>query len=344
MKAVFYTESGGPEVLNYKEVPDPIPGPGDVVIDVAATSLNRLDVLQRNGWFQMPGFSYPHISGMDVAGTVSEIGEEVTNAKLGDRVVVDPSLAGVSDNSSLSGRGDLYGELGIIGANADGGYAEKCLVPVSHIYPIPDAMSFEYAATFPTCYLTAAHALFKVGKLQKGETVIIHAAGSGVGVAAIQLAKNAGATVLATAGTDEKCERALGLGASHVMNNREGDLAAWARDITQGVGVNMVMDCVGTALFGPSLFALGVHGRLVNCGNASGDEAVIPSLGYVFHSGITIHGSDPYEPSEFEPTWKEFCSGDYKVEIDSVYPLENAGEAQDKMLSGDFFGKIILNP
>ena len=344
MKAVFYTEPGGVEVLKYQDMPDPSPGPGDVVVDVAATSLNRLDVLQRNGWFQMPGFSYPHIAGMDVAGTVYEIGEEVSDVKVGDRVVVDPSLAGVSESSSHAGRGDLFGELGIIGANADGGYAEKCLVPATHVYLMPDDMEFNDAATFPTCYMTAAHALFKVGNLQEGETVIIHAAGSGVGVAAIQLAKNSGATVLATAGSESKCEKAADLGATHVMNNREGDVAGWARELTDGAGVNMVMDCVGTALFGASLFALGVHGRLVNCGNASGDEAVIPSLGYVFHSGITIHGSDPYEPSEFSPIWKEFCSGEYKVEIDSSYPLENAGEAQEKMLSGDFFGKIVLNP
>ena len=160
------------------------------------------------------------------------------------------------------------------------------------MYKIPDQISFEDAATFPTCYLTAHHALFETGKLQEGETVIIHAAGSGVGVAAIQLAKNAGATVFATAGSDEKCEKALGLGASNAMNNREGDLAGWARELTQGAGVDMVMDCVGTALFGASLFAIGVHGRLVNCGNASGDEATIPSLGYLFHSGISIIGSN----------------------------------------------------
>ena len=344
MKAVFYTEPGGIEVLKYQEVDDPVPERGDVVVEVAATSLNRLDVLQRNGWFQMPGFVYPHIAGMDVAGTVSEIGSEVSNLKIGDRVVVDPSLAGVSENSLLQGRGDLFGDLGIIGANVDGGYAEKCLAPSSHVYKIPDQISFEDAATFPTCYLTAHHALFETGKLQEGETVIIHAAGSGVGVAAIQLAKNAGATVFATAGSDEKCDKALELGASNAMNNREGELAEWARGLTQGAGVDMVMDCVGTALFGASLFAIGVHGRLVNCGNASGDEATIPSLGYLFHSGISIIGSDPYEPSEFGPVWEEFCSGDYQVEIDSTYPLEAAGEAQEKMLSGDFFGKIILTP
>ncbi len=344
MKAMFYTEAGGPEVLQYANVADPEPGTGDVIVDVAATSLNRLDVVQRNGWFQMPGFVYPHIAGMDVAGTVSAVGDNVTGVSVGDRVVVDPSLAGVADDSKLTGRGDLYGDLGVIGGTVDGGYAEKCLVPASHVYAVPDDMSLTTAATFPTCYLTAAHALFDVGGLTAGETLMIHAAGSGLSTAGIQLAKHAGATVLATAGTDEKCERALALGADYVLNNRTGDVAGFAREHTEGAGVNMVFDHVGTALFGASLFGLGVHGRLVNCGNSSGDEATIPSLGYLFHSGIKIMGSDPYRPEEFGPVWDIFCSGDFEVVIDSEFALEDAGEAQNKMLASDFFGKIVLKP
>lgn len=341
---MFYTEPGGHEVFQYAEVPDPEPDPGDIIIDVAATSLNRLDVMQRNGWFQMPGFTYPHIAGMDVSGTVRAIGDEVTNVGVGDRVVIDPSLAGVSDNSKLAGMGDRYGELGIIGGTVAGGYAEQCLAPASHAYIVPDHVSLEDAATFPTCYLTAAHALFPVGGLTAGETVLIHAAGSGVSTAGIQLAKDAGATVLATAGTDEKCERALTLGADHVLNNRTGDVAGWAREITQGAGVEMVFDHVGTALFGASLFATGVKGRLVNCGNASGDEATIPSLGYLFHSGISIIGSDPYGPDEMGPLWDKFCSSDFEVVIDSEFALQDAAAAQDKMLASDFFGKILLKP
>ena len=225
MKATYYEEAGGPEVLTYGDLPDPEPGAVDVVVEVGACSLNRLDVVQRNGWFQMPGFSYPHVAGMDVAGTVVEVGDAVDGVAVGDRVVVDPSLAGVDDRSKLGGMGDLFGELGIIGGTVAGGYAERCLVPASHVYPVPDEMPIEHAATFPTCFLTASHALFDVGKLAAGETVMIHAAGSGVSTAGIQLAKHAGATVLATAGTDEKCERALARGADHVLNNRTGDVA-----------------------------------------------------------------------------------------------------------------------
>ena len=344
MKAVRYRQTGGPEVLEYVDVPDPEPGPVDVVIDVAATALNRLDVVQRNGWYNLPGFALPHIAGMDVAGVVSQVGSEVEGVAVGDRVVVDPSLAGVDDRSKLGGLGDLFGELGIIGATVDGGYAEKCLVPASHVHEVPEHITLEQAAPFATCFVTAAHALFDVGKLEAGETVMIHAAGSGLSTAAIQLAKHAGATVLATAGTDSKCERALGLGADHVLNNRTGDITGWAREVTAGEGVDMVLDHVGTALFGPSLFAIGLHGRLVNCGNASGDEATIPSLGYLFHSGIKIIGSDPYRPDEFAPAWRDFCSGAYDVVIDSVFPLSAAADAQSKMVTNDFFGKILLTP
>lgn len=344
MKAVLYHETGGPEVLQYVEVPDPEPGPADIVIDVAATALNRLDVVQRNGWFQMPGFNYPHIAGMDIVGTVAEVGSAVEGLSVGDRVVLDPSLAGVSGDSKLAGFGDIHGELGVLGATEDGGYAEKCLVPASHAYLVPDDVSFEAAATFPTCWLTAGHALYQTGGLEAGETLMIHAAGSGVSVAAIQLAKDSGATVLATAGTDEKCQRALGLGADHALNNRTGDVTAWAREVTDGRGVDMVLDHVGTALFGASLFALAVGGRLVNCGNSSGDEATIPSLGYLYHSGLSIIGSDPYGPDEMGPLWERFCQGDFEAVVDSEFPLEAAGEAQQKMLESDFFGKILLKP
>lgn len=344
MKAVRYHRTGGPEVLEYVEVPDPEPGALDVVVRVEACALNRLDIVQREGWYQMPGFSYPHIAGMDIAGTVVAVGSGVTTVAVGDRVVADPSLSGVPEGSKLAGRGDVYGELGVLGATADGGYAELCLVPASHVYPVPDGMAIEHAAEFPTCWLTASHALFEVGRLQASETVLIHAAGSGVSVAGIQLAKRAGAVVLATAGTDEKCERALAIGADHVCNNRTTDVAGWARGVTQGEGVRMVFDHVGTALFGPSLFATGIGGRVVCSGNSSGDTATIPSLGYLFHSNITIVGSGPYLPHEFGPVWRTFCEGDFPTLVDSEFALADAGAAQQKLAGNDVFGKIVLRP
>ena len=344
MKAVLYEAHGGPEVLRLAEVPDPEPGPADVVVRVEAAALNRLDVIQRAGCFTMPGFSLPHIAGMDVAGTVVAAGEATDGVAVGDRVVVDPSLSGVPAGSRLAGRGDLHGELGIIGANADGGYAELCLAPGCHTFPVPEGMSFEAAAVFPTCWMTAAHALFDVGGLQAGETLLVHAAGSGVSTAAIQLARHAGARVLATAGSEAKCARARELGAEETANNREADVAAWARSVTGGAGVDMVFDHVGPALWEASIWALGTRGRLVNCGNTTGDAVTIPSLGHLFHAGLRIMGSDPYRPEEFGPVWETYCSGDFTAPVDSVLPLAEAATAQERLLAGDVFGKIVLRP
>ncbi len=343
MKALIY-ESHGADVLEYTDVADPVPWSSDVVVEVAASTVNHLDTLQRNGWFTMPGFSLPHISGMDVVGTVIELGKNVTRVSEGDRVVIDPSLASVPEDSSLSGRGDLYGELGIIGANADGGYAEKCLAPETHLHLIPDEMSWHQAAMFPTAWMTAHHALFDVASLTSGESVMIHAAGSGVSMAGIQLAKQAGATVLATAGSEEKCQKAIEIGADFACNNRETDLAKWAKERTDGRGVNVVFDHVGEALWASSMFALAPRGRLVNCGGTSGNSPVIPNLGYMYHMGLQLLGSDPWRHEEFAPAWKSYCEGDFESVADSVFHLSEGKAAQDKLLGGNFFGKIILEP
>ncbi len=344
MKALLYRTSGGPEVLEYTDIDDPTPGARDVVVRVAATALNHLDVVQRNGWYHMPGFTFPHIAGMDVVGEIIAVGSEVDRVRVGERVVVDPSLSEVPDGSTLAGMGDLYGELGVIGATVAGGYAELCLVPDTHVHRIPDTMSWHHAVAFPTAWLTAHHALFDVGRLAAGETVMIHAAGSGVSMAGIQLAKHAGATVLATAGSEDKCDRALSLGADHVTNNRTTDIAGWAREVTGGAGVDMVFDHVGQALWAPSMFSLKPRGRLVNCGNTSGDTATIPSLGFMFHMGIQLLGSDPYRYDEFAPAWSTYCNGNFQAAIDTVYPLAEGAAAQDQMLRNAFFGKIVLEP
>ena len=344
MKALIYEQHGGPEVLRYRDVPDPEPGSRDAVIKVAATTLNHLDVAQRNGWFTIPGFTLPHISGMDVVGTVIETGSGVTRVKPGDRVLVNPSMTEVPEGSKLAGMDDLYGVLGVIGGTVSGGYAEQCLAPETHLYPVPDNMSWRHAAVFPTCWMTAHHALFGIAGLKAGETVLVHAAGSGVSVAAIQLAVHAGATVLATAGSGEKCAIAMELGAEDTCNNRTVDVAAWARDMTGGAGVDLVFDHVGEALWEASLMALKPRGRLVTCGNTSGDTAAIPSLGYLYSMGLKILGSDPFRYGEFAPAWEQYCAGDFRAVVDSVFPLSEGAQAQEKMLRGEFIGKILLEP
>lgn len=345
MKALIYDQPGDLDALQFRDVPDPEPAPRDVVVRVAATTINHLDVTQRKGWFAMPGFSLPHIAGMDIAGTVETVGSAVSGVQVGERVLVDPSLAEVPAESKLAGKGDLYGDLGILGATADGGYAELCLVPETHLHRIPEWMSWHQAVMFPTAWMTSHHALFDVGGLREGETLMLHAAGSGVSMAAIQWAKARGATVLGTAGSAEKCRKAEALGADYTCNNRETDVAAWAREVTGGRGVDMVFDHVGEALWAASLFSLRPRGRLVNVGGTSGNTPTIPSLGFFYHMGLRIIGSDPWRYEEFAPAWAEYCAnaGRFEAVVDSVYPLAEAGAAQEKLLSGNFFGKIIID-
>jgi NADPH:quinone reductase-like Zn-dependent oxidoreductase len=352
MKALTYSEHGSPSVLTIKDVPDPSFSSGDVLIRVYATGVNRVDVAQRNGWFTLPNFCLPNIAGMDVAGEIIACGDaalEIIAARglaltVGSRVVVDPSMSEVSSSSSLHGRGDLYGDLDVIGATRNGGYAELCVAPASHIHLLPETMPFTHAAAFPTAWMTAHHALFDVGNLRSGETLLVHAGASGVSLAAIQLAQAAGATVYATASSEEKCQRAIAAGAIAAVTNRSVDISQWSKEQTNGRGVDMVFDHVGAALWAPSLFALAPRGRLVNCGNTSGDEVVITSLGYVFHMGIQILGSDPYRHEEFAKVWEKYCSQDFDPSIDTVYQLEDGAKAHHRLESNDVSGKFILTP
>ena len=350
MQALSYSKHGDPSVLTLNEVADPIFGTSDVLIRTHATGVNRVDVAQRNGWFTLPNFSLPNIPGMDIAGEIVAFGDAAKNIaqargldiQLGSRVVVDPSMSEVPTSSNLHGNGDLYGDLDVIGATRDGGYAELCVAPASHIHLLPTDMPYTHAAAFPTAWMTAHHALFDVGHLQAGETLLVHAGASGVSLAAIQLARAAGATVYATASSTEKCQRAVLAGAQAAIINRTTDVAQWSKEQTNGRGVNMVFDHVGAALWAQSLFALGPRGRLVNCGNTSGDEAVIPSLGHLFHMGIQVLGSDPYRYEEFALVWEKYCNGDFDPSIDSVYELKDGAEAHRKMESNDVSGKFIL--
>lgn len=340
----MYSAHGGTDVLDYTDVDAPVAQSEDVIIDVAATTVNHLDLIQRAGHFTLDGYTLPHIAGMDVVGTVKEVGSNVSSVSVGDRVIIDPSMHLAPEGSTYAGGNDLYGVFGVIGATLNGGYAQQCMAPQTHIYPIPNDLSFEQAVVFPTAFMTAHHALFDVGKLQPGETIMIHAAASGVSIAAIQWAKSIGATVLATAGSEEKCQKALELGADFACNNRTDDVTKWAREKTAGKGVNMVFDHVGQALWAPSMFSLAPRGRLVNVGNTSGDTATIPSLGFMYHMGLQILGSDPYRHDEFEGAWQSYCEAGFDPVIDSIFALEDGAQAQDKLQKGECVGKLILKP
>ena len=341
MRAALHHRFGGPEVLEIAEIGDPKPGPGEVLLAVRATALNRLDVLQRSGPALLPDFRLPHIAGMDVVGEVIDAGD--TGVAVGTRVVVNPAVHCGDCEWCRAGDDGYCPATRVVGGNAPGGYAELLAVSASHVYPIPDRISYEEAVTIPTIWSTAWHGLVVTGDLRIGEWVMIHAAGSGVSTAAIQLAKKIGARVLATAGSERKLAFARKLGADAAVNNREGDIVAVAREVTGGRGVDMVFDHVGPALFQPSVFALRPRGRLVFCGSTSGVDATF-NLPYAYHFGIKLLGADPYSYAEFAEMLDFYWTAGFEAVIDSEFPLERAADAQIKMESGDVIGKIVLRP
>ena len=231
MKAVAIRAHGGPEVVNVEDLPDPKPGPGHVVVAVKAAALNHLDIWVRIGW---PGLklSFPHVLGSDVAGVVEAVGAGVDGVKAGDEVVVNPSLGCGRCERCLAGEENLCRRFSILGEHVSGGMAERFAVSARNVLPKPANLSFEEAAAVPLTFMTAWHALVARAGLRLGETVLVHAAGSGVGVAAVQIAKLLGARVIATAGSDAKLAKAKALGADHLVNYETQDFAAEVRKLT----------------------------------------------------------------------------------------------------------------
>jgi NADPH:quinone reductase-like Zn-dependent oxidoreductase len=343
MKAAIYRAHGPVDVLGIDDVADPVPGPRDVLVAVRAAALNRLDVLQRAGPAVVPDFSLPHIGGTDIAGDVIAVGTDVDPVLLHRRVVVNPAVACGACAACDSGDDRFCARPIVIGGNRPGGFAELAVVPATNVRAIPDGVDYAEAAAIPTTWSTAWKGIVGTGRLQAGETVVIHAAGSGVSVAAIQIAASLGATVVATAGTDEKLERAVKLGADITINNRRDDIVAATRAATAGLGADMVFDHVGPALFQASLFSLRPRGRMVFCGTTSGTDATF-NLGHAFHSGLALLGVEPFSRAEFAEVLAFYWNGDFDPVIDSELPLDQAREAQRRMEAGALFGKIILRP
>lgn len=343
MRAAVHRRHGGTDVIEIVDVADPTVGPGDVLVAVRAVALNRLDVLQREGPSLIPGFSLPHIAGMDVAGEIVEVGESVTDVAVGTRVVINPAIACGTCSECTAGNDGYCPDMLVVGGNRPGGFAELCAVPATHVYEIPEAISFAEAATIPTVYATAWHALFATGDLRPTETVLIHAAGSGVSSAAIQLANRAGASVIATAGSPPKLDFARKIGADVAVNNRSFDWVQAVREATDGRGVDMVFDHVGPALFQPSLHALRARGRMVFCGTTTGAQATF-SLPHAYSLGLRILGSDSYSYAEFEAMLAHYWQGGYEPVIDSEFSLDDLAVAQQKLFAGDVMGKIVIRP
>ena len=340
MKAVRFHRHGGPEVLQYEEAPDPAPRSDEALVRVKACALNRLDIWARNG---LPNVEIPlpHISGSDIAGVVEEIPGGEEEFVKGDEVIVNPGVGCGRCDRCLAGKDDQCKDYTIIGYGIDGGYAELVKVKMDHLLRKPAWMSFEEAASFPLVFETAYHMLATKVKVGPGDTVLILAANSGVGSAAVQVAKLFGARVIATAGNAEKMERAKGLGADFVIDHYRQDVLSEVRKITDKRGVDVVVEHVGKATWSGSVKALTKGGRLVTCGATTGADVAM-DLRYVFNKELTIYGSFMSGLGELLDVVKLFEQKRLKTVVDSVYPLEKAAEAQTRMEGSKHFGKIVL--
>jgi NADPH:quinone reductase-like Zn-dependent oxidoreductase len=339
MKAVRFHQHGSPDVLRYEDAPDPVPAPGEVLVRVRACALNYLDLWERRGIARID-FPMPHISGSDVSGEV--MAAPAGTFAIGQRVMVQPGISCGRCEQCLSGRDNECARYEVLGyMNHPGGYAELVKVPLSNILPIPDAIDFVQAAAFPLTFLTAWHMLMTRAQLQRGEDVLVLAAGSGVGQAAVQIAALAGARVFATAGSDDKLERARALGAAAVIHHHEQDIADEIRRLTNKRGVDVVIEHVGEATWPKSVRALARGGRLVTCGATTGYNGGI-DLRVLFAKQLTLMGSYMGTKGELIRVARFFFNGQLTPVVDRTYALADAAAAQQRMEESSQFGKIVL--
>jgi NADPH:quinone reductase-like Zn-dependent oxidoreductase len=337
MRAVRFHEHGGPEVLRYEEdVPIPEPGPGDVLIRVRACALNHLDLWQRRG---IPGVTLPHAPGSDISGEVAR--SEATLYSEGQRVLLQPGLSCGRCAACLSGQDNFCSSYDIIGYRSEGGYGEFVRVPAANVLAIPDRVGFYEAAAFPLTFLTAWHMLVTRAQLQPGETVLVLAAGSGVGQAAIQIARLLGARVIATAGADDKLERARSLGADAGINHYTQDIADEVRQLTGRRGVDVVCEHVGQATWDKCVKSLARGGRLVTCGATTGPSVSIDER-VLFARQISLLGSYMGTKGELLRAAAFFFAGQLAPVVDKVYPLAAAADAHRRLEQKEQFGKIVL--
>lgn len=342
MKAVIFSQHGGPEVLRFTEAPDPQIKANEVLIEVRACALNHLDVWVRGG---LPGtkIPLPHILGDDVAGVVREVGELVTWTKPGDEVMVQPGVSCGHCIECLAGRDNMCDSYDMIGYRRDGGYAELLSVPGVNVIPKPQRLSWPEAAALPLVTLTAWHMLVTRAQVQPGEDVLVHAAGSGVGSLGIQIAKLRGARVIATASSEEKLAKARELGADDTLNYSNDGWPKEVKKLTNARGVDVVFEHTGEATWPGSIGSLKKGGRLVTCGATSGYDART-DLRQVFYRHLTILGSMMGSKAELLAAMKFIESGQIRAVVDRTLPLAEARKAHELMEDRAQFGKLVLMP
>ena len=340
MKAILFHRHGGPEVLQFTDVPDPEPRSTEVLVRVRACALNHLDLWVRGGLPNVP-IPLPHIPGSDVAGEIAKIGSEVTTVRVGQKVVLAPGVTCGKCAACISGLDNRCRQFTNLGYMIDGGCAEFVRVPEVNCLSCPENLSFEQAAAIPLVFQTAWHMLIARAQLQPGEDVLVLGAGSGVGTAAIQIAKFFGARVIATAGSDEKLQKARELGADHGINHKSQKIRDEVRRITNKRGVDVVFEHVGTATWDDSLASLALAGRLVTCGATTGYDAKI-DLRFLFSRQLSLLGSYMGVKSELHAIMKLVAVGRLKPVFDRTFPLAEAAAAHTYLESGQQFGKVVL--
>ena len=332
MKAIIYHEFGDVDVLKFEDTAEPEVGDNDVLVRVKASSLNSLDIRLRTGKSPRP-VDLPHIGGVDVSGDIEKTGKNVTGMKSGDRVVINPTI-------------QLEKGFEVLGVNRYGGFAEYVKVPAENVVLIPDNVSYDDASTLPICYVTAYYGLFTRGSLKSGETVLIQAAGSGTGSAAVQIAKMAGAKVIATAGSDGKLKKAKELGADETINYNKSEFADEVKKVTGGKGVDLVFDQIGGSILNHNVKALKAAGRLLLVGVVGGAFAENVALGPIIMRDVSVLGVTVFNApkSELGEVVKLVSEGKIKPVIDKSFPLSEAAKAQKMIEDRQQFGKVILNP
>ena len=342
MKAIVFNQHGGPDVLEYVERPEPQIKANEVLIKVRACALNHLDVWARGG---LPGIEIPlpHILGNDIAGTVRACGELVTWVRAGDEVMLQPGVSCGHCIECLRGQDNLCAEYDILGYRRDGGYAELVAAPGVNVVPKPKDLSWEEAAALPLVTVTAWHMLVTRANVQPGEDVLIHAAGSGVGSIGIQIAKLRGARVIATAGSDEKLQKARELGADETVNYTREDWPKEVRRLTAKRGVDVVFEHTGAETWPGSILSLAKNGRLVTCGATSGFDART-DLRQIFYRHVSLLGSFMGSKAELLDAMKFVERGQIRAVVDRVLPLAEARRAHELMEDRAQFGKLVLKP
>ena len=340
MKAVYFSEHGGIDKLTYGELPDPVPGPEEVLVRVRACGVNHADRWIRQG-LPMLRVPLPFTLGQDIGGEVVVSGSAASALPPGTRVVVNQGVSCGRCARCLSGWDNLCARYQLIGKNLPGGYAELVKVPAQNLVPLPPDVSFVTAACLPAVFITTWNMLFDQAKLEPGEWVLVHAGGSGVGSAAIQLARMVGANVITTAGSDEKVEKAKALGAHYGINYKTHDFLHEVRRITKKRGVDVVIEHIGEDVWERSLLCLAIGGRLVTCGATSG---YLPKtdLRYVFFRNLQILGATGGSGSILFRIVRLVQEGKLQPVLDRVLPLKEAQEAHRLLERRVQFGKLVL--